>query len=65
MPSKPPESRTISDCKDLLGNYDEASVTARLDAVYRDPAANTGLDPALAAMQWASIGGEPSPNETG
>ncbi len=42
-----------------------ASVTARLDAVYGDPATNTGLDPALAAVQWASLRGEPGTDEIG
>jgi hypothetical protein len=65
MSSKPPERSTISDCKDLLERHDQAAVNARLDAVYGDPAANTGLDPALAAMQWASIRGEPGTDEIG
>jgi metal-responsive CopG/Arc/MetJ family transcriptional regulator len=41
--------------KDLLARHDEAAVTAQLDVVYGDRAADAGLDPGLAALQATSI----------
>lgn len=44
--------------RELLDRHDGSVITAQLDAVYGDGNADAGLDPALAAMQWHSIGKE-------
>lgn len=44
--------------RELLDRHDGSAITAQLDAVYGDQDADTGPDPALAAMQWHSIGKE-------
>ncbi len=40
---------------ELLVRHDDDQVTAQLNAVYSDPANNTGLEPGLAELQFRSI----------
>jgi len=44
--------------RELLDREDRSAITAQLDAVHGGPDADAGLDPALAAMQFHSIGRE-------
>jgi len=41
--------------KDLLARHDQSAITEQLDAVYGVPENNSGLDPALAAMQSRTL----------
>ena len=44
--------------REMLEKHDATAITAQLDAVYGAGEADTGLDPALAKMQWHSIRNE-------
>lgn len=44
--------------REMLEKHDAAAIKAQLDVVYGDQDVDSGLDPALAKMQWHSIRSE-------